>query len=123
MPENNSKKELNEENKPQEQREGRSGGFLELLKNTIKILFNSVVDLSQQEQHSDVKNAYRQQGLGAKGKSPGDLNPKAKLEVEEAAEGLKERLQKSDAGNQSAEIKVPNQTSVQDIDSFKVIER
>lgn len=35
MPKSNSKKEPNEKNKPQEQREGRSGGFLELLWNCI----------------------------------------------------------------------------------------
>ncbi len=40
-----SKKESNIKNKPQEQ--SRSGG---LLKNIIKALFNSVVDLPQQEQ-------------------------------------------------------------------------
>ncbi len=47
MPKNNSKKEPNEKNKPQEQRKGRSGGFLELLRNIMKILFNSVIDLPE----------------------------------------------------------------------------
>ncbi|MGL9717403.1 MAG: hypothetical protein ACR5K9_01680 [Wolbachia sp.] len=123
MPENNSKKELNEKNKPQEQREGRRGGFVELLKNIIKALFNSVVDLPQQEQYNKMKSIDQQQGLDSKGKSPEDLNPKAKFEVKEAAEGLKERLQKSDAGNLSAKIKALNQTSGQDINSSKAMER
>ncbi|MDM8335736.1 hypothetical protein [Wolbachia pipientis] len=122
MPENNSKKELNEKNKPQEQEEGRSGSFVELLKNIIKALFNSGVDLSQQEQFNTMQ-IDQQQGLDNKGKSPEELNPKAKLKVKEAAEGLKERLQKPDADNQSVEIKAPNQTSVQDIDSSKTMER
>lgn len=100
----------NVKNKPQEQREGRSEG---LLKNIIKALFNSVVDLPQQEQPN--KNIDRR----LDSKSPEDLNPEKKLEVKEAAEGLKERLQKLDAGNQSIEIKVPNQTSDQDIKAMK----
>ncbi|TVS85960.1 hypothetical protein COM43_004085 [Wolbachia pipientis] len=123
MPETNSKKEPNEKNKSQEQREGRGGGFLELLKNIIKILFNSVVDLPEHEQHNKMKSTNLQQGLDTKGKGPEDLHPKAKLEVKEAAEGLKEKLEKSDIGNQSIEIKVPNQTTTQDIDNSKTMER
>ncbi|QOD38336.1 hypothetical protein [Candidatus Wolbachia massiliensis] len=116
MPENNSKKESNEKNKPQEQRGSRSGGFVELLKNIINVLFNSVVDLPQQEQYMESTN----QGLDAKRKSPEDLNPEAKLKVEEAAKGLKERLQKFDTSNQSIEVKVPDQ---QEINSSKTMER
>ncbi len=87
MPKSNSKKEPNEKNKSQEQRKGRSGGFLELLKNIIKILFNSVVDLPEHEQHHKMKSTNLQQGLDTKGKGPEDLHPKAKLEVKEAAKG------------------------------------
>ncbi|MGL9759502.1 MAG: hypothetical protein ACR5LA_12540 [Wolbachia sp.] len=105
MPKGDSKKEPNEKNKPQKQKEGRSGGSLELLKNIIKILFNSVVELPEHEQYSKMKSTNLQQGLNTKGKGPEDLHPKAKLKVKEAAKGLKERLQKSDAGNQCAEIK------------------
>ncbi|WP_250295330.1 hypothetical protein [Wolbachia endosymbiont of Oedothorax gibbosus] len=105
MPKSSSKREPNEKNKPQEQREGRSGGFLELLKNIIKILFNSVVDLPEHEQHNKMKNTNLQQSLDTKRKGPEDLHPKANLEVKEAAKGLKEELQNSDAGNQCAEIK------------------
>ncbi len=124
MPKGNSKKEPNEKNKPQEQRESRSGGFLELLKNIIKILFNSVVDLPEHEQHNKMKSTNLQQGLDTKGKGLEDLHPKAKLEVKEAAKGLKEELQNSDAGgNQSIETKVPNQTTTQDIDASKTMER
>ncbi|CAQ55005.1 MULTISPECIES: hypothetical protein [Wolbachia] len=107
-----SKKESNVKNKPQEQ--SRSGG---LLKNIIKALFNSVVDLPQQEQLN--KNIDRQQGLDSKRKSPEDLNREKKLEVKEAAEGLKEKLEKSDIGNQSIRIESPNQ----DTCSSKTIER
>lgn len=67
-----SKKESNVKNKPQEQ--SRSGG---LLKNIIKALFNSVVDLPQQEQLN--KNIDRQQGLDSKRKSPEDLNREKSL--------------------------------------------
>ena len=75
MPKNSdSKKESNVKNKPQEQ--SRSGG---LLKNIIKALFNSVVDLPQQEQLN--KNIDRQQGLDSKRKSPEDLNQEKKLET------------------------------------------
>ncbi|AZU37473.1 hypothetical protein BBB02_02705 [Wolbachia endosymbiont of Bemisia tabaci] len=102
-----SKKESNVKNKPQEQREGGSRGFIGLLKNIIKALFNSVVDLPQQEQLN--KNIDRQQGLNSKRKSPEDLNQEKKLEVKEAAEGLKEKLEKSDIGNQSIRIESPNQ--------------
>ncbi len=124
MPKSNSKKEPNEKNKPQEQREGRSGGFLELLKNITKILFNSVVDLPGHEQHNKMKSTNLQQGLNTKGKGLEDLHPKAKLEVKEAAKGLKEELQNSDAGgNQSIETKAPNQTTTQDIDNSKTMER
>lgn len=123
MPESNSKKESNGKNKPQEQKEGRSGGFLGLVKNIIKALFNSVIDLPQHEQHNKVKSTNLQQGLDTKGKSPENLNSKAKLEVKEAAEGLKERLKKSDAGNQSVEVKVPDQTSIQDTDNSKTMKR
>lgn len=124
MPKSNSKKEPNEKNKPQEQRESRSGGFSELLKNIIKILFNSVVDLPEHEQHNKMKSTNLQQGLDTKGKGLEDLHPKAKLEVKEAAKGLKEELQNSDAGgNQSIETKVPNQTTTQDIDASKTMER
>ncbi len=38
MPKSNSKKEPNEKNKPQEQREGRSGGFLEPVLKGVKQL-------------------------------------------------------------------------------------
>lgn len=73
MPKNSdSKKESNVKNKPQEQ--SRSGG---LLKNIIKALFNSVVDLPQQEQLN--KNIDRQQGLDSKRKSPEDLNQEKSL--------------------------------------------
>ncbi|MDE5062658.1 hypothetical protein [Wolbachia endosymbiont of Drosophila tsacasi] len=123
MPKSNSKKEPNEKNKSQEQREGRRGGFLELLKNIIKILFNSVVDLPEHKQHNKMKSTNLQQGLDTKGKGPENLHPKAKLEVKEAAKGLKEELQNSDAGNQSIEIKVPNQTTTKDIDNSKTMER
>ncbi len=123
MPKSNSKKEPNEKNKSQEQREGRSGGFLELLKNIIKILFNSVVDLPEHEQHNEMRSTDLQQGWDTKGKGPEDLHLKAKLEVKEAAKGLKEELQDSDTGNQSIEIKVPNQTTTQDIDNSKTMER
>ncbi|OAM02020.1 hypothetical protein [Wolbachia endosymbiont of Dactylopius coccus] len=124
MPKSNSKKEPNEKNKSQEQRKGRSGGFLELLKNIIKILFNSVVDLPEHEQHNKMKSTNLQQDLDTKGKGPEDLHPKAKLEVKKAAKGLKEELQNSDAGgNQSIETKVPNQTTTQDIDNSKTMER
>lgn len=123
IPETNSKKEPNEKNKSQEQREGRKGCFLELLKNIIKILFNSVVDLPEHEQHNKMKSTNLQQGLDTKGKGPEDLHPKAKLEVKEAAKGLKEELQNSDAGNQSIKIKVPNQTTTQDIDNSKTMKR
>ncbi|WP_349967329.1 hypothetical protein [Wolbachia endosymbiont of Armadillidium arcangelii] len=109
----NSKKESNMKNNPQKQREGRSGGFIRLLKSIIKALFNSVVDLPQQEQLN--KNIDRQQGLDSKRKSPEDLNKEKKLEVKEAAEGLKERLQKSDAGTQIA--------AQHNIDNSKTIER
>ncbi|GFY65311.1 glyceraldehyde-3-phosphate dehydrogenase 2 [Trichonephila inaurata madagascariensis] len=62
--------------------------------------------------------------LDTKGKGPEDLHPKAKLEVKEAAKGLKEELQKSDAGsNQSIETKAPNQTTTQDIDNSKTMKR
>ncbi len=64
-----------------------------------------------------------QQGWDTKGKGPEDLHLKAKLEVKEAAKGLKEELQDSDTGNQSIEIKVPNQTTTQDIDNSKTMER
>jgi hypothetical protein len=37
MSENNSKKESNVKNKPQEQGEGKSGGFVGLLKDIIKL--------------------------------------------------------------------------------------
>ncbi|MGL9779504.1 MAG: hypothetical protein ACR5K5_04610 [Wolbachia sp.] len=124
MPKSNSKKEPNEKNKSQEQRKGRSGGFLELLKNIIKILFNSVVDLPEHEQHNKMKSTNLQQDLDTKGKGPEDLHPKAKLEVKKAAKGLKEELQNSDAGgNQSIETKAPNQTATQDIDNSKTMER
>ncbi len=73
----------------------------------IKALFNSVVDLPQQEQLN--KNIDRQQGLDSKRKSPEDLSQAKKLEVKEAAEGLKEKLEKSDIGNQSIRIESPNQ--------------
>ncbi|NSM56979.1 hypothetical protein HET73_06685 [Wolbachia endosymbiont of Atemnus politus] len=122
MSENNSKKELNEKNEPREQKEGSGGSFIELLKSIIKALFNSVVDLPQQGQN-EMKSIDQQQNLDRKGKSPEDLKPEKKLEVKEAAEGLKERLQKSDVGNQSVGIEVPNQTSGQDIDSSKAMER
>ncbi|MGL9758757.1 MAG: hypothetical protein ACR5LA_08115 [Wolbachia sp.] len=102
-----SKKESNVKNKPQEQREGKSGGLVRLLKSMIKALFNSVVDLPQQEQIN--KNIDRQQDLDSKRKSPEDLNQEKKLEVKEAAEGLKEKLEKSDIGNQSIRIESPNQ--------------
>ncbi|WCR58457.1 hypothetical protein [Wolbachia endosymbiont of Ctenocephalides felis wCfeJ] len=119
MSENNGK---NEKSKPQEQRESRSRGFVELLRNIIKALFNSVVDLPQQEQYNKLKSTDRQQGTDSKGKSPEDLNPKAKLEVKEAAKGLKEKWQKSDTSNQS-EIEVPNKTTTKEVGSSKVIER
>ncbi|BET35651.1 MULTISPECIES: hypothetical protein [Wolbachia] len=105
MPESSNSK--NVKNKPQEQREGGSGGFIGLLKSITKALFNSVVDLPQQEQLN--KNIDRQQGLDSKRKSPEDLNQEKKLEVKEAAEGLKEKLEKSDIGNQSIRIESPNQ--------------
>lgn len=105
MPESSNSK--NVKNKPQEQREGGSRGFIGLLKSITKALFNSVVDLPQQEQLN--KNIDRQQGLDSKRKSPEDLNQEKKLEVKEAAEGLKEKLEKSDIGNQSIRIESPNQ--------------
>ncbi|WP_353287192.1 hypothetical protein [Wolbachia endosymbiont (group B) of Gerris lacustris] len=100
MPESSNSK--NVKNKPQEQ--NRKGGFL---KNIIKALFNSVVDLPQQEQIN--KNIDRQQDLDSKRKSPEDLNQEKKLEVKEAAKGLKEKLEKSDIGNQSIRVESPNQ--------------
>jgi hypothetical protein len=129
MSENNSKKESNVKNKPQEQGEGKSGGFVGLLKDIIKALFNSVVDLPQQGQ---CKNYNQQEGKDMSTeatvrqrdkKSPEDLNPKEKFEVEEAAEGLKKRLQKPGAGNQSVGIKVPSQATTQDINDVKAMER
>ncbi|MDR1139219.1 MAG: hypothetical protein LBJ80_02585 [Rickettsiales bacterium] len=126
MPENNSKKEFNVKNKPQEQGEGKSGGFVGLLKNIIKALFNSVVDLPQQEQ---CKNYNQQEGKDMstettakqKGKkNPEDLDQK---QVKKAAEGLKERLQKPGAGNQPVGIEVPSQATTQDIDDVKAMER
>ncbi len=109
MPESSNSK--NVKNKPQEQR-GR-GGFVESLKSIIKALFNSVVDLPQQEQLN--KNIDRQQSSDSKRKSPEDLNKEKKLEVKEAAEGLKERLQKSDTSTQIA--------AQHNIDNSKTIER
>lgn len=83
-----NKTESNVKNKPKEQE--KSGG---LLKNIIKALFNSVVDLPQQEQLN--RNINRKQDLDGKRKKPEDLNQEKKLEVKEAAKGLKEGLQKS----------------------------
>ncbi|MCA7010002.1 hypothetical protein [Wolbachia endosymbiont of Tribolium confusum] len=115
MPESSNSK--NVKNNPQKQREGRSGGFIGSLKSITKALFNSVVDLPQREQLN--KNIDRQQGLDSKRKSPEDLNQEKKLEVKEAAEGLKEKLEKSDIGNQSIRIESPNQ----DTCSSKTINR
>ncbi|GFY65123.1 uncharacterized protein TNIN_36261 [Trichonephila inaurata madagascariensis] len=78
----------------------------------------------EHKQHNKMKSTNLQQGLDTKGKGPEDLHPKAKLEVKEAAKGLKEELQKSDAGsNQSIETKAPNQTTTQDIDNSKTMKR
>ncbi|MCM1002056.1 hypothetical protein [Wolbachia pipientis] len=124
MSENNSKKESNVKNKPQEQGEGKSGSFVGLLKDIIKALFDSVVDLPQQEQ---CKNYNQQEGkdmstettVKQRGKkNPEDLNQK---QVKKAAEGLKERLQKSGAGNQPVGIEVPSQATTQDIDDVKAM--
>jgi len=126
MSENNSKKEFNVKNKPQEQGEGKSRGFVGLLKNIIKALFNSVVDLPQQEQ---CKNYNQQEGkdmstettVKQRGKkNPEDLDQK---QVKKAAEGLKERLQKSGAGNQPVGIEVLSQATTQDVDDVKAMER
>ncbi|NUX01064.1 hypothetical protein GO685_00790 [Wolbachia endosymbiont of Madathamugadia hiepei] len=126
MSKNNSKKESNVKNKPQEQGEGKSGGFVGLLKDIIKALFNSVVDLPQQEQ---CKNYNQQEGkdmstettVKQRGKkNPEDLDQK---QLEEAAKGLKERLQKSGAGNQPVGIEVPSQATTQDVDDVKAMER
>lgn len=126
MSENNSKKESNVKSKPQEQGEGKSGSFVGLLKGIIKALFNSVVDLPQQEQ---CKNYNQQEGkdmstettVKQRGETnPEDLNQK---QVKKAAEGLKERLQKSGAGNQPVGIEVPSQATTQDIDDVKAMRR
>ena len=126
MSENNSKKESNVKNKPQEQVEGKSGSFVGLLKDIIKALFNSVVDLPQQEQ---CKNYNQQEGKDMSTettvkqrskKNPEDLNQK---QVKKAAEGLKERLQKSGAGNQPVGIEVPSQATTQDVDDVKAMDR
>ncbi|WCR58895.1 MAG: hypothetical protein PG978_000309 [Wolbachia endosymbiont of Ctenocephalides felis wCfeF] len=126
MSENNSKKEFHVKNRPQEQGEGKSGGFVGLLKNIIKALFNSVVDLPQQEQ---CKNYNQQEGKDMSTettvkqrdkKNPEDLDQK---QVKKAAEGLKERLQKSGAGNQPVGIEVPSQATTQDVDDVKAMER
>ncbi|MDR2548179.1 MAG: hypothetical protein LBC34_01595 [Rickettsiales bacterium] len=126
MSENNSKKEFNVKNKPQEQGEGKSGGFVGLLKNIIKALFNLVVDLPQQEQcknynQQEDKDMSTETTVKQRGKkNPEDLDQK---QVKKAAEGLKERLQKSGAGNQPVGIEVPSQATTQDIDDVKAMER
>jgi hypothetical protein len=53
-------------------------------------------------------------------KNPEDLDQK---QVKKAAEGLKERLQKSGAGNQPVGIEVPSQATTQDVDDVKAMER
>jgi len=126
MSENNSKKEFNVKNKPQEQGEGKSGGVVGLLKNIIKALFNLVVDLPQQEQcknynQQEDKDMSTETTVKQRGKkNPEDLDQK---QVKKAAEGLKERLQKSGAGNQPVGIEVPSQATTQDIDDVKAMER
>ncbi|MGL9688258.1 MAG: hypothetical protein ACR5K6_00435 [Wolbachia sp.] len=117
MSENNSKKESNVKNKPQEQGEGKSGGFVGLLKDIIKALFNPVVDLPQQEgKDMSTETTVKQRGK----KNPEDLDQK---QVKKAAEGLKERLQKSGASNQPVGIEVPSQATTQDVDNVKAMER
>ncbi|WP_255586016.1 hypothetical protein [Wolbachia endosymbiont of Mansonella ozzardi] len=43
--------------------------------------------------------------------------------MKKAAEGLKERLQKSGAGNQPVGVKIPSQATTQNIDDVKAMKR
>ena len=94
------KKQQNQQKEPSVQ----TGGFIKLLKNIVKLLFNSVVDTPQntlpQKQRNEIQT---QQGSDASGKRTEDLKQKNtrspkdldREEVKEAGEGLLNRGAKS----------------------------
>lgn len=107
------------------------GGFIKILKDIVKLLFNSVVETPQHtlQQQEQLREMQTQEGLGASGKgnenSPENLEPKKQEEVKKAGKGLKEVIKSSGASDQSIEVKAPGQTSTKDVDqdSKKSIER
>ncbi|WCR53186.1 MAG: hypothetical protein PG981_000208 [Wolbachia endosymbiont of Ctenocephalides orientis wCori] len=121
------------------------GGFIKILKDIVKLLFNSVIDmpkhtLQQQEQLKEMQNRQdldasgkgnkekleaEKTALGVSGKSPEDMKPEAKQKTKEAAKGLKEKIV-SGASDKPIEVEPPGETpapGVNSEDSQKSIER